>query len=291
MTSTNVAQSTSLEPPQEYFSRDGFLVLEGFLAEDETERLLSEVDVALRRPRHPSCTRPHNTLLPLRWSDTTVRVLLESDCRIQMVRDATGANDLRWISAYISIKDARSGPLGWHQDWWCWDHPVSFRRPAPQIAVLCYLNHTDRESNGALRLLPGSHLRSSAIHVTLAEAHEAATEGLVPGHPALSDHPAQVTLLLAAGNAVVIDYRLLHGTHANTSELRRDCVILNFTPSWRDLPDDIRAHLINHSAQPAKDEVIPAVPSWESGLLPRFDGVRRDLHLNRFPPAQFETCE
>jgi phytanoyl-CoA dioxygenase PhyH len=132
MASTNGAPSTCLGSRQEHFSRHGFLVLEGFLAEDEPERLRSEVDAALRRPRDPSCARPHNTLLPLRWSDATVRFLLESERRVQLVRDATGANDLRWISAYMSIKDARSGPLWWHQDWWCWDHPVSFRLWLPK---------------------------------------------------------------------------------------------------------------------------------------------------------------
>ena len=282
--------SAEPESRQAGFARNGFVVIGGFLAEGEPEKLRSDVDALLLRPRDPSCTRPHNTLLPLRWSDTTVRFLLNSERRVQAIRDAVGANDLRWISGYCSIKDARSAPLWWHQDWWCWNHRVSFRRPAPQIAVLSYLTDADRE-HGALRVLPGSHLRASAIHATLPGAHAAATEELRLGHLALSDHPDQVTLHVAVGDAVVMDYRLLHGTHANASERRRDCVILNFTPSWRDLPEDVRAHLISHPAQPGAGEPTPAASSWESGLLPHFDGVRRDLRLNRFPPAQFDIVE
>jgi hypothetical protein len=34
---------------------------------------------------------------------------------------------------------------------------------------------------------------------------------------AMRDHPNQVTLSVRAGDAVVTDYRLLHGTHANTN--------------------------------------------------------------------------
>jgi hypothetical protein len=35
------------------------------------------------------------------------------------------------ISGYLSVKEPRTGALDWHQDWWCWDHPVSFEEPAP----------------------------------------------------------------------------------------------------------------------------------------------------------------
>ena len=88
---------------------------------------------------------------------------------------------------------------------------------------------------------------------------------------------------------MAIDYRLLHGTHANTSDLRRDCVILNFAPSWRDLPEEVRAHLIGHSALPGVGEVTQSGWSWERVLLPRYDGTRRDLRLNRCAPAEFEV--
>lgn len=270
------------------FARDGFVVLEGWIAPRERETIRLDIDTLLLAPHEPSCSRPNNVLLPLRWNDTTVRSLPASEHRVQAIREAVGASDLRWISGYLSIKEANSGPLWWHQDWWCWDHPVTFCRLAPQVAVLCYLTGTDRE-HGALRLLPGSHLRSSAIHASLTAAQAAVVDHLVElGSLALTDHAEQVTLEAMAGDAVVIDYRLLHGTHANASELRRDCVILNFAPSWRDLPEDVRAHLISHSALPGPGEATPSWPSWESTLLPRYDGTRRDLRLNRFAPAEFE---
>jgi ectoine hydroxylase-related dioxygenase (phytanoyl-CoA dioxygenase family) len=101
----------------------------------------------------------------------------------------------------------------------------------------------------------------------------------------MSDHPDQVTLALSAGDAVAIDYRLLHGTHANTTESRRDCLVLNFAPCWSALPDDIRAHLIRHPALPA-DEDAPTA-SWASTLLPSYGGLRRDLPLTRAAPRRF----
>jgi hypothetical protein len=85
-----------------------------------------------------------------------------------------------------------------------------------------------------------------------------------------------LTLPVRAGDAAVIDYRLEHGTHANATHTRRDCLILNFAPDWAALPGDIRGHLIQHPALPGDGE--PASPApW----LPRYDGPRRDLPLNR----------
>lgn len=247
------------------------------------------VDSLLRLPHDSGCTRPHNTLLPLRWNDRITQLVLMSERRVQVLGGALEADDLKWISGYVSIKDAHSRPLWWHQDWWCWDHASSYRRPAPQVATLCYLSDTD-EHNGALRVLPGSHLRSAPIHALLPEAHGQAVEGLSPGHIATSDLTGQVTLCLKAGDAVAIDYRLLHGTHENSSNTRRDCILLSFTPSWRRLPDDIKAHLICHSAQPSKTEPARAT-TMISNLLPTFDGEPRSLPLNRNAPSEFEIVD
>lgn len=272
-------------PSRPTFVRDGFVVFDRFLDEGEVAAVQMAVNSLVIASPESACSRPHNTLLPLRWNDRIVQLLLASQRRLQVLADALGADDLKWISGYVSIKEAHSPALWWHQDWWCWDHAVSYRRAAPQVAVLCYLTATDMH-NGALRVLPGSHHRSSRIHAFLPEAHAHTANDLEPGHIATSDHPDQVTLSLRAGDAVAIDYRLLHGTHGNASDARRDCVLLSFTPSWRDLPADIRAHLISHPAQPASDE-RPPTTSWGVRMLPSFGGIRKSLQVNRMPPQEF----
>jgi hypothetical protein len=95
-----------------------------------------------------------------------------------------------------------------------------------------------------------------------------------------------VTLALRPGDAVALDYRLLHGTHANATATRRDCIVLNYAPSWEVLPAELKGHLIQHTALPGVDERPPAGhPALP--LLPAYDGVRRDLALNRNAPARF----
>jgi hypothetical protein len=267
------------------FLRDGFLVLERFLGQEEIRALGADVEAVLAAPLPPGCERPHNTLAPLRWNDQISQQLLRSDVRRDALSEAVGARDLRWISAYVSAKQAHSAALWWHQDWWCWDHPISYRAEAAQVAVLCYLTDTTSK-NGALRVLPGTHHRSVALHATLPEAHTHEAGDLDGAHVAMRDHPDQVTLELEAGDAVVIDYRLLHSTHPNEKDERRDCLLMSFAPSWRDLPSDLRAHLIRHPALPSEAERASG-SSDALMLLPTFDGTPRDLDLNRIAPSEF----
>jgi Phytanoyl-CoA dioxygenase (PhyH) len=229
LTTTGSPATSSDRPLETSFVRDGFAVLESFVNKVELKEIVPLVESILTSSHELACTRPHNTLAPLRWNDPIVRLLLKSDLRVQALTDVLRADDLKWISGYVSIKEPHSPPLWWHQDWWCWDHPLSYRRVAPQIAVLCYLADTNAQ-NGALRVLRGSHLKSAPIHAVLPEAHGHTAEGLEPGHIALGDLPGQVTLGLRAGDAVVIDYRLLHSTHGNAGNTRRDCILLSFTP-------------------------------------------------------------
>jgi hypothetical protein len=267
------------------FDDGGYRVLRRFLRNDETARVQTLVDEALRSPHETACNRPNNMLLPLRWNNPIIQLLLGSERRLRALCEAIGADDLRWISGYISIKEPRSPALWWHSDWWCWDHPISIHWEASQVAVLTYLNDTSVD-NGALRILPRSHHESASIHAHLPEAHSKIAEELSPEDEAMRDLPDEVTLDLRSGDSAVIDYRLLHGTHPNSSNDRRDCILLSFTPSWRRLPDDLKSHLIQHPALPSDGE-HPGESLIGSKLFPTFEGARRSLSLNRNAPARF----
>jgi hypothetical protein len=266
------------------FAHDGYALLERFVNPDELAGLRTEVDDVLAQPLPPGCERPNNTLAPLRFDHAIVRRMLGSQGRLAAVAAGCGARDLRWISAYVSVKEPHSAALWWHQDWWCWDHPVSRRPDAPQVAVLLYLADTGAD-NAALRVLPGTHRRTSPLHAALPEAHTSDAARLALDHVAMRDHPDQVTLEVRAGDAVVTDYRLLHGTHPNGRDERRDCLVLTFAPDWSGLPDDIRAHLIRHPALPTPAERVGA-RTLPLGVLPAYDGEPRDLPLNRTAPAE-----
>ena len=266
--------------------RLGYRVLERFLDEEAVRSTSRGVDAALDGPAMLGCQRPNNRLAALRWDHPVVRVVLDDRDRMAGLKRAAEARDLRWISAYVSSKEPFSPPLPWHQDWWCWDHPISFQPAAAQLALLCYLGPTD-SNNGALRLLPSSHRQSTPLHRELYDARAAASpEG---DYPLLCEKLGQVTLSLNPGDAVLLDYRLLHGTHANESSERRDCVLLSFAPSWSALPAELKAHLIQHPALPSEGEQATARSSFMAPVLPQFDGCRADLPLNVTGPAEFTT--
>ena len=263
------------------FFESGFAVLPSLLTVEELRKARCAADEAVATPAGITCTRPNNTLVALRWHDELVKLIGGHHERIG---EAVGASDLRWISGYISIKDGMSPPLWWHQDWWAWDHAISLQPTSPQVAVLCYLSDTTIET-GALRVLPGSHRKSVPLHRLLPEAHSDESTGLPVGHPAMVDQPGQVSLEVRAGDAVVTDYRLLHGTHANSGAKRRDCVLLSFAPHWKYLPVDVRGHLIQHPALPQPGEKMRDVTTTYP--MPSFDGPLCDLALNRNAPCEF----
>jgi hypothetical protein len=274
------------EPDGRCFDSAGYALIRTFVRVDELPVVAEKVDRGLALPPQPGCSRPGNDLRPLRWNDDIVAFLLGSARRLRLLHDALQPADLKWISGYISSKPPRSPPLWWHQDWWNWHHPISFSRAPAQVALLCYLTETGA-LNGALRLLPGSHRTGTALHRILPEPHAEAADALPDSHAALADAAGQITVALAPGDAVVIDYRLLHGTHGNTTAKRRDGIILSFVPAWRALPRDIRAHLISHPALPGDAEAAARSTCAYDGLLPRYDGKRRSLGINRVPPDDF----
>jgi ectoine hydroxylase-related dioxygenase (phytanoyl-CoA dioxygenase family) len=270
------------------FELDGWAPLPGFLNAEELTSIRTNLASSLPA-REPTCVRqPGNDLLPLRWDDFIVARILRSKTHLAQIRDACEAPDLRWLSGYISAKAPESSALWWHQDWWCWDHPISFGLSAPQVAVLCYLTDTN-ERNGALRVLSGSHHASTPVHSELPGPDAVDAGGLPAHHPAMGDLPGQRTLSVRAGDAVVLDYRLLHGTHANEAPHRRDCVLLSFIPDWASLPSDLKAHLVMHSAQPDADEAASVGACGYADLLPTFGGTRASLGINRNPPATFNA--
>src|SRR5215210_1091629 len=95
---------------------EGYAVLGGFLETALVAALRREVEVAREAPPVAGCERPHIRLVPLRWNDPVVDMVLEDAGRRRTVRAVTGGEDLRWISGYVSVKEPRTPALWWHQD-------------------------------------------------------------------------------------------------------------------------------------------------------------------------------
>ncbi|CAN7212969.1 phytanoyl-CoA dioxygenase family protein [Bradyrhizobium sp. LjRoot220] len=259
---------------------DGYVTLRGWLAGSDVAQLRRLVEETKKNPAQGCAIRPGNDLVSLRWSNPIVATILGNRTAMSDLQAALHGGELKWISAYISTMRGGSLAVPWHQDWWCWDHPVSYSPQSTQVALLCYLTHVGRD-NGALRVIPGSHLRQTALHAALPLPEECF--GLSSDHPAVSDHPDSQMVAVAPGDAVVLDYRVLHGASPNRAFDDRDVIILCFTPDWSAVPPDIRSHLGGHYALPSAAETEKFECSYQH-LIARHDGDCVDLPLRRQPP-------
>lgn len=266
-------------PPR--LREDGFALIQGLIPASDCRALVEEVDIVSSSKANPLMTRTGNELHPLRWDSHLVAAVIGSSARLDKIRLACDATDLRFISAYVSLKRANSPAMGWHQDWWCWDHPISHQSRAAHIAVICYLGGADRHT-GALRVLPGSHLRPAHLHNRIPEAHSAEARALAPDHPAMLAVNGEQAIEVEPGDAVLLDYRVLHGTYPNASVERRDAVLMSFAPDWSSLPADVRDHLEQQPALPFPSE-RSTMSEAERALFPPSSGAGRSLPVNRTP--------
>lgn len=149
----------------------------------------------------------------------------------------------RWLAGYLISKPPNSPPLFWHQDWWGWDHPMSYTARMPGLGIMIYLSDT-KVQNGCLRVIPGSHRCRHRLH-SLPVAHEESLSHIenpddIAYHSDGSETPVEVN----AGDIVLIDPRLLHGAYANKTDGERSLITLWYLPEFSSLPQAIQARYV-----------------------------------------------
>lgn len=138
----------------------------------------------------------------------------------------------------MQLEDLRSGgvfqiiskppgapPLYWHQDWARWDDPISLSPWPQQIFLNWYLSDTSA-ANGCLRVIPGSHRSRLDLHEHLTAPHEGGGYEIEEGNEWMFfDHHDSVDVPVKAGQLVIADARVLHGTHENASAEQRTLLL------------------------------------------------------------------
>lgn len=151
-------------------------------------------------------------------------------------------DDFRWLAGYLISKPGNSPPLFWHQDWWGWSEDVSYQAAPLGLGFMYYLTDTKPE-NGCLRIIPGSHRQWHELH-GLPEAHgDALSRAQDTQDKAFQSHPDQVDVAVNAGDLVIMDSRVLHSAHPNSTSDERSLLTLWYLPEYTSLPDAIRARL------------------------------------------------
>lgn len=149
----------------------------------------------------------------------------------------------RLRSCYITAKPPRSASLAWHHDlFYEWN-----RVDAPELFMLTYLSDTT-ESNGALRVIPGSQ-------------HQVRSAEL----PTFDEAKAQ-TIAMETGDLFVADRRILHATWPNDSEDWRIGITTAWLPNPASLPADVLKNAASNVSLPHRED--PSLPSRLRALLP-----------------------
>ncbi|MBI4551460.1 MAG: phytanoyl-CoA dioxygenase family protein [Candidatus Latescibacteria bacterium] len=151
------------------------------------------------------------------------RRLLYNDQILDLVEPLLGPN-IQLFHDQALYKPARhGGPVFWHQDNAYW-------RCVPANLVSCWMTLDDADvRNGAMQLLPGSHLRP------LMHPRSASTNALLDLGDTV-DASKAVVIDLPAGGAMLHHCQTLHYTAPNTTDRQRRAFIIHFmTPGTKSL--------------------------------------------------------
>ena len=158
---------------------------------------------------------------------------------------------------YVSTKPPGAEALTWHSDLF-----YEWRKPEPAELFLIYYLQNTSPDNGCLRTVPGSHLWSRERQ----NQHSYGSQA----------RPDEVDVPIRAGDLFIGDRRILHATHANTSDTWRTCLTIAYAPDFENLPESVKASVVQNQCLPPRGwwntpEAETLDPRLRA-ILPIYDG-------------------
>ena len=189
------------------FSAAGVQALQDFFQE-MAQRLPDGTDINRVNMWHKASKQVHD--------------LCRTPAILDYVEDLIGPDINQWGCQFFVKYPGDGSVVPWHQDAQFW--PL---KPHRTVTVWLAVFDTDAD-NGAMQLVPGSHLQGGFHH----DKNDAANLVLnqeVPDN--LIDHDKVVTMDLKAGEMSLHDDGLLHGSLANASDRMRAGLTMRFCPT------------------------------------------------------------
>lgn len=211
----------------------GFAIVEDVLAPEEVDALRIAIEQAIAESQDSTSVRDRGGVYAIR--DVTevvpeVRALHKHPGIAQLVAPILGAKAMLVRGLMFDKSPESNWGIFWHQDLsiavrqredipgfgpWSIKAGIQHVQPPPRILqqMLTVRLHLDdcMESNGALRVLPGSH-RSSRLNMFESETLQQST--------------APATCCVCSGGAVIMRPLLLHSSHRATNASRRRVIHL-----------------------------------------------------------------
>lgn len=251
----------TLRPQVDASLRDqGYVVLKGLLTESEVGKVRTAT-----MPRIAALSWANQTVANTigAYMTTPAYAELFSHPKLLEGLKRLGLTDIAYLSAVAIFKVPGEGRRPWHQDWFGYGYERFTDRP-PEVGVMWYLSPTSRD-NGCLRVVPGSHRPGSMINVrTLAEPWQ--------------DLPGEINVCTEPGDALVVDARLLHAAHANTTREIRPLITVWYIPFMDEHDERVQAYVTKSWG---------AAPACMEPVRPRYAGTALPLMANYTPPLEF----
>lgn len=189
----------------------------------------------------------------LTWSDTLASL------------KTMGFADPKLHNFYVSTKPPKAKALAWHSDLF-----YKYEKSEPAELFLIYYLQNTTPNNGCLRVVPGSH---KWPHEKRHEQPHGATI-----------RKDEVDVPVNAGDLFIGDRRILHATHENTGNTWRTCLTIAYAPNFAELPDPIKALIVQNRCLPPKGwwggkQLSKTIDPHLQAILPIYTGAASPIKV------------
>ena len=225
----NIPQAVATETPPGVltadqvaaFRRDGYFAPLRVLPADEAAQLRTRLEAFEAGDglvmKSTARNKPH---LLFTWLDRLIR----HPAIVDAVEDILGPDLLVWGSSFFIKEPHDPAFVSWHQDstYWGLSHP--------DIVTAWIALSVSDEINGAMRVIPGSHLRDQLRHQDTFAADNLLTRGQEVA--VTVDDKAAVGLYLQPGEMSLHHVRIVHGSEPNRAGYRRIGFAIRYVPTY-----------------------------------------------------------
>jgi non-haem Fe2+, alpha-ketoglutarate-dependent halogenase len=211
-----------LTPTQiEQYERDGYVSPVRVMSEEDAARLRQRLETYEATNGGPLAgAYRHKSHLLFTWLADLVRQRAILDA----VEDVYGANLFCWTTNFFIKEKAAPAFVSWHQDSTYW----GLDRPDVVTAWIAFTKAD--ETNGAMKVIPGSHKLDQIPHRDTFAKHNLLTRGQEVAVEV--DERQAVTLTLKPGEMSLHHVRLVHGSPPNLSDDRRIGFAIRYIPTY-----------------------------------------------------------
>jgi len=165
----------------------------------------------------PYRNKPH---LVFGWANE----LIHNPRILDAVEDLLGPDLLVWGSSFFIKEPQDPAYVSWHQDstYWGLSHPDI-------VTAWVALSVSDLP-NGAMRVIPGSHLKDQLPHKDTFAQDNLLTRGQEVAVEV--DEKQAVDLILSPGEMSLHHVRMVHGSEPNRADYRRIGIAIRYVPTY-----------------------------------------------------------